>query len=575
MKGSKDMASSIQKFDFEHMTTAIADQVKAKLATKQDTLQLDASPTQNSAKFVNSGAVYQAIENSKELKFIGTKAEWNALTIEEKAVYDGKLVYITDDTSSGGGSSTGGGALFIDEDGYICVDYTNIPGGSSGGDTPTPPEPTHTTYTINITTSEPTLYGKTVTAIYGSDSETATISNEGLATIELIDYTGEVTISASDGSKTASETVTIAEGTTTYSAELTLPTLIYGVSWDGGSSSAMTRTDASALFADPVPAVNNGDGSSPFDTCYPWNGMEIVNDGTAGSLVSIPKYYYKWTKTGSAMTLQIADSPADGFLCSPAHADRGDGKGERDVVYVGRYHCATSTYKSTTGVKPMASKTRAEFRTAIHNLGSDIWQYDFAMFWTINMLYLVEYADWNSQKKIGYGCGNNSATENAGLTDAMTYHTGTNASSRTTYGHIQYRHIEDLWANVFDWCDGIYFSGADVYCIKNPSNFSDTTGGTKTGTRPTDSNDIKAWSIPSAAGFEYALYPSEVVSDSNYETYICDYCDYGASGVVLRVGGFYGQVQDYGAFFLYGSNAATSKSAFIGSRLQKLPASAS
>ena len=132
---------------------------------------------------------------------------------------------------------------------------------------------------------------------------------------------------------------------------------------------------------------------------------------------------------------------------------------------------------------------------------------------------------------------------------------------------IQYRHIEDLWANVYDWCDGIYFSGADVYCIKNPSNFSDTTGGTKTGTRPTDSNDIKAWSIPSAAGFGYALYPSEVVSDSNYETYICDRCDYNASGVVLHVGGNYNQNQNHGAFYLNGNNQASNQNTNIGSHI--------
>ena len=427
-------------------------------------------------------------------------------------------------------------------------------------------------YEIDITTSESTLIGQTVTATYDTDkTKTATISAQGEATITIYNYTGDVNLSATDGDETATAKVTLVSGTSTYSADLSFAK-IYGISWDGSSTSAWTRTDAAADFTDPVPAVNNGNGSSPFDDILPWSGMAVEDDATVGKLVKIPKYYYKWTKTGTAMTLQISTKQYDGFSCSPAHADRGDGEGERDYVYVGRYHCATSTYKSTTGVKPMVSKTRAEFRTAIHNLGSDIWQYDFAMYWTIMMLYLVEYADWNSQKKIGYGCGNNSATENAGLTDAMTYHTGTNASSRTTYGHIQYRHIEDLWANVYDWCDGIYFSGADVYCIKNPSNFSDTTGGIKTGTRPTDSNDIKAWSIPSAAGFGYALYPSEVVSDSNYETYICDYCSYNASGVVLSVGGNYSQSQYRGAFCLHGYDQASSQSTYVGSRLQKLPA---
>ena len=348
---------------------------------------------------------------------------------------------------------------------------------------------------------------------------------------------------------------------------------IYGAEWDGSASTVWLRTDDAALFAEPIPQMSNGsggwtDGSSPFDEIMPWSGIKRVTDATAGELVEIPKYYYKWTQDGLKLKLQISPSPQDGFFTSPAHADRGDGKGERDVVYVGRYHCA-STYKSATGVQPVGNYTRAQFRTSIHNLGSDIWQYDFAMYWTICMLYLVEYANWDSQSCIGYGCSDSGSVQSMGLTDSMTYHTGTTKSSRTTYGHTQYRYIEDLWGNVYDWCDGIYFSSANVYLIKNPSSFSDTSGGTLIGTRPTSGGYISAWNIPSAEGFEYGLYPSAV--SGSEATYICDYCNYHSSGVVLRVGGGYNQSLYYGLFYLLGSVAASNKSSSIGSRLQKLP----
>lgn len=343
---------------------------------------------------------------------------------------------------------------------------------------------------------------------------------------------------------------------------------IYGVSWNGSSTTKWTRTDDAEGFADPVAAVNNGNGSSPFDDLLPWSGMEIVEDAECGTLVSIPKYWYKWTKTDAQMTLQISDSAQDGFYVSPAHADRGDGNGERDVVYVGRYHCG-SDYKSSADT-PLASITRATARTNIHNLGGNVWQYDFAMYWTIMMLYLVEYADWNSQNTIGYGCGNNSAKEAQGATDVMTYHTGTIAAKRTTYAvGIQYRYIEGLWSNVFDWCDGIYFLKANVYAIKNPSNFSDTDNGTEIGTRPTSSNYISTWSMPSATGFEYALYPSAVGGSAS--TYVCDYCIYNSLGVVLDVGGAYTTHQNRGAFALFGSNMASGANGAIGCRLQKLP----
>ncbi len=343
---------------------------------------------------------------------------------------------------------------------------------------------------------------------------------------------------------------------------------IYGVQWDGTAATTWSRTDAAETFVNPTPAVNNGNGSSPFDTIMPWAGMVVEDDATAGKLVKIPKYWFKWTRSGNGMKLQISNGPEAGFHVSPAHADRGDGKGERDYVYVGRYHCNTS-YKSQAGSQPAASMTRAQARSNIHNLGSTYWQYDFAMYWTIMMLYLVEYANWNSQATIGYGCSPSNAKFNMGATDNMVYHTGTSAASRTTYGSVQYRHIEGLWDNVYDWCDGIRFSGSTVYCIANPASFSDTSGGTNVGTRATSSGWISGWTNPTADGFEYALYPNAVSGSET--TYVCDYCNYVASGVVLFVGGYFGQGQYYGAFYLYGNYAASYADAYIGCRLQKLP----
>ena len=396
-----------------------------------------------------------------------------------------------------------------------------------------------------------------------SDPDVASVSVSGNQVIVTGHDNGDVTVTvnvAADSNynapaaKTCSVTVSFAQ--------------IYGVQWDGTASTTWSRTDAAETFVNPTPAVNNGNGSSPFDTIMPWAGMVVEDDATAGKLVKIPKYWFKWTRSGNGMKLQISNGPEAGFHVSPAHADRGDGKGERDYVYVGRYHCNTS-YKSQAGSQPAASMTRAQARSNIHNLGSTYWQYDFAMYWTIMMLYLVEYANWNSQATIGYGCSPSGQKFNMGATDNMVYHTGTSAASRTTYGSVQYRHIEGLWDNVYDWCDGIRFSGSTVYCIANPASFSDTSGGTNVGTRATSSGWISGWTNPTADGFEYALYPNAVSGSET--TYVCDYCYYNASGVVLFVGGYYGQIQDRGAFYLVGDDTASYANADIGCRLQKLP----
>jgi len=471
---------------------------------------------------------------------------------EDYLIYDGKLRKVKSNIAIGDTLVEGTNI----EATTIMKEIKNNGGSGGGGGTVIVQIPTVTnvgTYLYNGTAQGPTIAGLDTSKVNVSNA-TATDAGTYTMTLALKDPSIMVWTDFTNASKS-------------YQYKIS-PEGIYGISWSGGTSSAWARTDDAENFAEPIPAIGNGDGSSPFDNILPWSDMQIVEDKTAGTLVSIPKYYYKWTKTGSAMTLQIANSPTEGFHVSPAHADRGDGNGERDIVYVGRYHCSTSDYKSTTGVAPKASMTRANFRTNIHNLGSEYWQYDFAMYWTIMMMYLVEYADWDSQKTIGYGCGNNSAVENAGLTDNMAYHTGTNAVNRTTYGHVQYRYIEDLWANVYDWCDGIYFSSANVYVINNPASFSDSSGGTKVGTRPTSSNYIKAFTVPNVSGLEWALYPSSVDSSTSY---VGDYCYYNSSGVVLCVGGNYGQGQSYGALYLYGSNSASGTGAYIGSRLQKLP----
>ena len=405
--------------------------------------------------------------------------------------------------------------------------------------------------------------GSSVTCANGDTTLTQTAAS-GTA-VFTVGNAGTWTVTATlDGESASGEVVISADG---ESKSITLQYVhIYGVLWDGTSTTALSRTDDAAGFSDPVPAVSGGSGNSPFDTLLPWSGMVRSTDPQAGELVAIPKYWYKWTKSGSTIKLQIADGPAEGFLVSPAHCDRGDGHGERDVVYVGRYHCHTSNWKSQTGGKPKADITRSSARSSIHNLGSTIWQWDWAMDWTIKMLYLVEYADWNSQTKIGYGCGNNSSTENMGQTDGMTYHTGTKQSSRTTYGvGVQYRHIEGLWDNVYDWVDGCYYNGNGLNIILNPNNFSDSSGGTSIGTPSNgypSALDIKTglsnqWPLPTAAGG----------SDS---TYVPDYWNFNASVPCLYVGGSYSQSLNLGLFCVY-CNTASVAVADIGCRLMKLP----
>lgn len=426
----------------------------------------------------------------------------------------------------------------------------------------------------SITLNTANKSGKFTVSRKGDGTITATSSDTKIATIGTINQTtGEVTVnSVGDTTGTATIKVKVAESANYLApADKDVPVkaqfvTIYGVEWDWTSSGPTkgTRTDAAAGFSDPNPAVNNGNGSSPFDNLMPWAGM-VKETRTGGVMVKEPKYWYKWTKTGKKLKLQIADGPVEGFHVDPVNMDRGDGLGELNFSYIARYHCASGTYKSETNKAQQVSITRSAARTSIHNLGANIWQMDFAQMWYVGMLFLVEFADWNGER-IGRGCSASGSKENNGKTDAMQYHTGTTAANRDTYGYTQYRNIEGWWDNVYDWMDGCYYNSNGLNVIKNPNQFSDSANGTLVGKPvagyPSD------FTIPTQSGLEWALFPSAAAGSTT--NYVPDYWHFNGGYPCLRHGGSYSQNQYRGPFCVDYSGASGAY-ADVGCRLQERP----
>ncbi|NBH80998.1 hypothetical protein D3Z52_23305, partial [Clostridiaceae bacterium] len=349
----------------------------------------------------------------------------------------------------------------------------------------------------------------------GSGTISATSSDTKVVTIGSINQiTGEVVVnSVKDTTGSSVVTVKVAEdGNYLTPANKTISvtaqfTNIYGVEWDwtNGKFSKGIRTDDAAGFEDPSPAVNNGSGSSPFDNLMPWAGM--VKETRAGGVeVKEPKYWFKWTKTGKKLKLQIANGPVDGFHVDPVNMDRGDGLGELDFSYIGRYHCVEG-WRSETNKAQKVNITRSEARSGIHSLGANFWQIDFAQFWYVGMLYLVEFADWNGNC-IGRGCSPGQNALNNGRTDAMQYHTGTSAVKHDAEGCVQYRNIAGWWDSVYDWMDGCYYNGDGLNIIKNPEQFSDDSNGVLVG-KPVEGCPV-VFAISTQVGLEWVLYPVEV-----------------------------------------------------------------
>lgn len=262
---------------------------------------------------------------------------------------------------------------------------------------------------------------------------------------------------------------------------------IFGVMWDSSNpSTALTRLTSendpndfvnTNITKEPVAAVGNGVGSSPFDEYFPWKGMEEYNiiDNEVkykkdrdpefsrtdyDTVVCVPEFYYKVIKDEHLWYWYVSDSKVYDFEKHP-----GSGR------YVGKYNTGAG-YVSKSGIAPLAYTSFNDFRTGARNKDNGWYLYDYATLCAICLLYIVEFSDWDSQKKIGRGwVDNNTTTRNTGGTDAMIYHTGREAGDDGKT-QIQYRNIEDPYGNGFDAVDGINFYNGTAYISTNPEDYA-------------------------------------------------------------------------------------------------------
>ena len=350
----------------------------------------------------------------------------------------------------------------------------------------------------------------------GDGAITAVSSDTNVVTVSVSGTTVTIT-SVESGDAVVTVTVTVAESTN-YTAPAAN---VFGVCWNMSSSStALTRLTKSNdpnglctvdITTNSVPAVGTGAGSSPFDNYSPWKDMEeynIINNvvshkrGDAGfsrtnydTMVYIPTFYYRIFDNGGKRYFYISDAEISGFEKHP-----GSNK------YVGRYN-TISGYTSKTGAVPLVKITRAAARTDSRKKGGKWGQYDYATWCAVWLLYLVEFADWNSQAKIGQGLVSSGVSQNTGGTGTMSYHTG-RAAGTDGQTAVQYRHIEDPWGNFYEWIDGINFSDGTVYVCTDPANYADdtATGHINIGSKIQSSGYIKSLGLSSKSLF--SIYPS-------------------------------------------------------------------
>lgn len=227
-----------------------------------------------------------------------------------------------------------------------------------------------------------------------------------------------------------------------------------------------------------------------------------TEDGSNGQvMVEQPAFYYKVVplKTqpnadGHGQNLMkaryyVSDQPRAGFKVHPAFKDH-NGK-TRQKVYVSAYESAifdtsegvylkldeqvadfaSDKLSSIANAKPASgvtqNLTRENARKLANNRGQGWHQQTLATTSMSQLLFIIEYASFNSQEKLGSGRtgvaddGATSQTSNTGSTQTL----GNKSGSVDVDGYAipTYRGEENLWGNIFSVVDGFTLEGKGIH----------------------------------------------------------------------------------------------------------------
>ena len=294
-----------------------------------------------------------------------------------------------------------------------------------------------------------------------------------------------------------------------------------------------------------------------------------TDDGSNGQVMIVqPKFYYKRTPTNvtngeiTAETLLLSDYPRDGFKLHPLFYDENGNELEYVLLSAyegGVYDTSSSTYITNANVntvtvsedklssiidcKPQAELSISDFERLATNRGQNWHITNLASYSANQMLFMVEYANLNSQSALAPGistlprvgnlnfASNTGATKNFGDADGKASSTINITNNQTityttvTTCAITYRGMENLWGNIWKFIGGLYSTsnnGVETFYLCQGYNYENLNSYTPLGTTiPATSNWASSLSYISS-DYDWVLLPF-TSADSNSLLPIGDY----------------------------------------------------
>ena len=491
------------------------------------------------------------------------------------------------------------GTLPIDTDLVFRVRYNGVVYGSSAWVEVTAKtlnvyveNPTITVEgTIDKVPKNPTISGSTFSVMNGTDTHEATdyqvvrVSDGVVVWESLKNTVNKTSIRTGDLVESTAYIFKMRYKGTTYGysqwVQVTGTTkavfsVAYGVEWNsatdtylrtGVASGVANRTSyAGAIQTQMRRCVLNANGTvkyylHPTDSTKKADGTAAIINGTDGNvMVEIPKFWYKYEHVSGVHKWSISDgNSGPDYEVHPAFIRGGVEKDYRYYPAYGGFNLSGKLI-SGSGRTPTVSQTRAQFRILAAANGAGWSQIDWNLLVAVQLLYLTEYADFNSQAMIGRG---NDAGSDYTMTTGGSNSIG-NASSLSTNNDtwMSYRGIENWYASMFKFIDGVNVQERKYFINSNPATFADNvfTGDyVDSGITSVETSGYVSNLVPSKKGFVASAVAG---SDS---TYMPDYFYQAAGNMIVFFGGNAGGGLLAGGFCLYANGGASDASGIIGS----------
>ena len=305
-----------------------------------------------------------------------------------------------------------------------------------------------------------------------------------------------------------------------------------------------------------------------FNSALKENGTAADLTGADGNvMVEIPKTYVRFDFSGNVLSISMTFRPVAGFVLHPAFS-----LGNHDFIYKNAYDpcvydVSSSTFidglnltdnrsrvdvandklASVSGRFPMVGLTRNEFRTlASNNTG----EYSQELFWErqlLQVLFVTEYGNFNSQAVLGNGNTERSyPASSANQADSPHVAAGeSNFLGNQSGGRndsagvpfVSYRGIENLYGNCWNFLDGINILDRQLYVTHLLNALADNT---ETGYQAignpypvASASFIKDWQPNN----QQALLVNSVGGGASSSTFVGDALWTNAGWRVARVGG--------------------------------------